>query len=296
LLQAYPDSAAVPRRSQYPLHIALGSYAPPTVLIMLIRAHPAAAKELFQRVPRVSSGELPLLFLLQVPSELEKEWAANKNNGLPRKGWAPVPAPSEFQAPELVFEFAQASQEAARAPQVLLQIAQNFAARKATKCDLSGLGCLVQAGVAPLLHFDSVMRLAITVRSVDKVRRVLRAWYHGALLWARFLERNLASVTLRPSATIIRMFLHGECQTDRKKIPLIAETQRALPPTIQHVAHSEPAAASDETDAVIADLIWAQHVERRLLAGDREPSAAEIAKEVDVADNHAEDDLGVDTS
>jgi len=161
---------------------------------------------------------------------------------------------------------------------------------------LSCLPVLIRAGITTLGRLDVTADVGTEPRNADR-RGILRIWHRGGALWSGHIERMFSQLTTRPAAKGIVKFLCGECGcADCRRPPSAppaalsahgwapgscpAEPQEARAVELavvvtQECEHMEPPSVADGTEEIIAEVMWADHVERSILAGEHLGSAEE---------------------
>mmetsp|Transcript_114894 Transcript_114894/g.228681 ORF Transcript_114894/g.228681 Transcript_114894/m.228681 type:complete len:521 (-) Transcript_114894:321-1883(-) len=291
LLQAYPDAASCKRLGEHPLHLALKKGASEAVVQMLLQAYPAAAScspggryPLHLALDEGASEAVVRMLLQAYPAALYGEGQVHPNvaPSLPYSEDGlffpyPLQMALKHKATDAVVQMLfQAYAEASRNPHFLLAMACTFAARQS----LSGVSHLVSKGINTLEGFRSAVGIDIGTDmqltqhsrfrcpagvTQTQVQFVLRSWHKGSLLWCRFVERTLAKVVKNMPACIIRKFLLGREHSAAGARQ--ATESRIEQLCIESVEHQEPAVQTDETDEIISEHLWAQNVERCILAG-----------------------------
>jgi len=301
LLDAHPEAAKErDPLGRLPLHLAVHIEASEAVIQLLLDAHPGAAKEaniqehpLFQIVRmswryseallnaiiEASSGVLDEAVLLEAI-----QIAPDKNTFLGLVSAA--------------LKHGHCHELASARSNVAI-------AAWCTISDLDGLSHIVTSGLTTLPHFSSAVDALLGMKKKygksavcrfrgefgwrrvrpAKVLRTLRIWHHGGRLWSLYLLRLLANLIARPAAKVVVAFLCGQCGCERCcRQPLqlthengddaLEEAQEDVVAT-QHCEHGEPPAQDDPSNEIVLEEMWAQTVERHILAGSHLTGAAD---------------------
>eukprot|EP00811_Abedinium_folium_P007209 NODE_16650_length_984_cov_4.809802.p1 GENE.NODE_16650_length_984_cov_4.809802~~NODE_16650_length_984_cov_4.809802.p1 ORF type:complete len:253 (-),score=32.22 NODE_16650_length_984_cov_4.809802:226-984(-) len=214
LSKAHPDAAKEKgRHGMLPLHLALKILASDTVIEMLFKAHPGAAKE------EDEYGILPLHRALKIQtSDTVFEMLLKAHPRAAKKkdvgGMLPLHLALRDRASDAVIELLSGLANLSISD--IASLVFDVSPGHATHCKFPRLFPIVRAGATTLGAYESVTSALMAMswvgpHSLEEGLRMFHVWHHGGKVWKMCIERTFGTfLPTLPSHTIAN-FVCGGC-------------------------------------------------------------------------------------